>query len=295
MHRSVTNGSAAAAGYTAPYFKEAVLPWENHTASVRMNALLDYAGSPLVRKIDATDDLLVLADDLFTYSSVLEYFFKLAESENASFFINSVGEVVFQSRKNKTVAAKPVLAFSNVDRGAGSPPPPSFPAIQTVLVDELEPIFTNREIVNEAQVSNRGGTTYIASDLFNQFENEIVSYSLDNLLYQDEQLSIDLGRFFVGRNDKRSKKNFASVRAKGNGKVGDTTAILKVGLGEPVLIRHYLAKKTSPIDRLEVVQGIQREIGKRFVSVQFELVSTDGIDYFTVGTSTLDSTDVLGV
>lgn len=234
-------------------------PWNNDLGGERITRILDNLNwDALLRSIDAGETTLQSAS---LATTALEHLQKVAESEFGAFFIAKDGRATFKSRHDLiNLASSATFGDDPTD-------------VTELPYRSVTPEYSEELIRNDVTISRAEGTAQNVRDQDSIDEYQRKSYTLEGLLYDDDDHSQDMAEFILSEYKQPVQRISALVLV--------TPQAGKESVLYPQMLGRELTDRITVIDRPPgggtenqdsyVIEGISHSFGPKYWETTFNL------------------------
>jgi hypothetical protein len=213
---------------------------------------------PDIRNLD--NGQTQLQDDVIDAgTNALSYIQQVAQSEPGFFFVNREGFAEFVGRYRRPTDADITFA----DDGTGIP------------YKSLEVLYGSELLYNAITLTQKGGATVQASDLESQDQYGILTYSVTDLLMENQSDAVNLSTFLAAKYSQPEYRFDKLTVQLDKLDSADKTKLLQADLGDAVFVKFTPNGVGSPIERTAEIIRIGHSVTPDSHQITFGLGSLE--------------------
>lgn len=211
-----------------------------------------------IRNLDTGETQL--QDDVISEgTNALSYIQQVAQSEPGFFFVNREGFAEFVGRYRRTTDTE--ITFS--DDGTGIP------------YKNLEVLYGSELLYNSITLTQKDGVTVQAADLPSQDQYGIITYSVSDLLMENQADAINLATFLAAKYSQPEYRFDKITVQLDKLEAADKTKLLEADLGDAVLVKFTPNGIGAPIERTAEIIRINHSVTPDSHTITFGLGSLE--------------------
>lgn len=227
----------------------------------RINSILNKAEvnwPAEIRTLD-TGETLLQSDTISEGTNALSYIQQVAQSEPGFFFVNRDGFAEFVGRYRRTTDSDITFA----DDGTGIP------------YKNLEVLYGSELLYNAITLSQKDGVTVTAADLASQDQYGILTYSVSDLLMEEQSDAINLATFLAAKYSQPEYRFDRVTVQLDKLDPADKTKLLEADLGDAVFLKFTPNGIGAPIERTAEIIRISHNVVPDSHQITFGLGSLE--------------------
>jgi hypothetical protein len=211
-----------------------------------------------IRTLD-TGETLLQADTISEGTNALSYIQQVAQSEPGFFFVNRDGFAEFVGRYRRTTDTDITFA----DDGTGIP------------YKNLEVLYGSELLYNAVTLSQKNGVTVTADDLESQDQYGILTYSVSDLLMDEQSDAVNLATFLAAKYSQPEYRFDRVTVQLDKLDPADKTKLLEADLGDAVFLKFTPNGIGNPIERTAEIIRISHNVVPDSHQITFGLGSLE--------------------